>query len=84
MVEDWRFGCGGYRWIDGDLAYGAMGFNVLQDFRKMPTPMPKDGEVEANDEDGAGPDGVKGEMKKEPTGRDALSDKAKLNAWFLC
>lgn len=56
--------------------------NVPQDFSKMPTPMPKDGEVEADDvgETGAAAEG--GMKSKEATGTDALGDKAKLKAWF--
>lgn len=61
---------------DGGLAHGAMGMNVLQDPDKVPTPMPKDGDVEVDEEE----EGRKKE--KGPTGKDALTNKAKLKAWL--
>ena len=63
---------------DYALAHGAMGMNVVQDFDKVPTSMPKEGEVEEDQEDGGG----EKEMKKESTGKDALGDKARLKAWL--
>ena len=48
----------------------------------MPTPMPKDGEVE-QDEGEVGAAAGDGGKPKEPTGKDALGDKGKLKAWFL-
>ena len=51
----------------------------MQDYSTMPTPMPKDGEVEADEEE-AEVEG--GKENKRPTGKDALGDKAKLKAWF--
>ncbi|KAF6230534.1 hypothetical protein HO133_004878 [Letharia lupina] len=57
-------------------SHGAMGMNVLQDPDKVPTPMPKDGDVEVDEEE----EGRKKE--KGPTGKDALTNKAKLKAWL--
>lgn len=51
----------------------------MQDYSTMPTPMPKDGEVEADEEEAKGEGGKE---KKLGTGKDALGDKAKLKAWF--
>ena len=44
--------------------------------------MPKDGEVEEDDEE-MGVAGESGQASKKATGKDALDDKAKLRAWFL-
>ena len=63
---------------DYALAHGAMGMNVVQDSDKVPTSMPKEGEVEEDQEDGGGEE----EVKKESTGKDALGDKARLKAWL--
>lgn len=52
----------------------------MQDYSKMPTPMPEDGEVEANEEE-PGAEGGKENMAT--TGKDALGDTAKLKAWFM-
>ncbi len=60
---------------------GGFGLNVMEDFSKMPTLMPREGKVEMDDVNKMG--GAAGEEKaKEATGKDALSDKAKLKAWF--
>ena len=56
--------------------------NVLQDFSKVPTPMPMEGEVEADEEQGGKNEEKGKENKKAPTGKDALGDKGKLKAWF--
>ena len=58
---------------------GHIGFNVMQDYSMMPTPMPKDGEVEADEEEA---EAEGGKESKRPTGKDVLGDKAKLKAWF--
>lgn len=64
---------------DSGLAPDCMGMSVPQDLSKLPTMMPKDGEVEA-DEEGAEVEG--GKEKKRPTREDALGDQARLKAWF--
>ena len=68
------------RWLTVGLAHEVMGMDVLQDFSKVPTLMPKEGEVEA-DEDEEEKVGKK-KMGGEPTGKDTLGDKAKLKAWL--
>lgn len=61
-----------------------MGMNVLQDFSKVPTLMPKDGQVEADEDEEGGEEKLGGnkENEKVPTGKDALGDKGRLKAWF--
>lgn len=65
---------------------GHIGMNVFEDWTKHPTPMPKDGDVEADEgEVEALEKGAEAEVEKENkvhTGKDALGDKAKLKAWF--
>lgn len=60
---------------------GYQGMNVWQDWSKMPKPMPKEGEVEV-EEDVGGKMGAGAEKSKKATGKDALADEARLKAWF--
>lgn len=60
----------------------APGYVVSQDLSKVPTSMPKEGEVEVDEDEGVEREGGEKTKGKVSTGKDALGDSAKLKAWL--
>lgn len=68
---------------DADLCFPhSPGYVVSQDLSKVPTSMPKEGEVEVDEDEGVEREGGEKTKGKVSTGKDALGDSAKLKAWL--